>query len=144
MRTAIASILFLGLCVTPGIHVEAQQPASVWDGVYAADQAARGKAVFAELCSTCHGETLKGKSGGAPPLSGATFKENWNGLTTGDLFDYIKTSMPRYDSGRLTKEQAADLVAYLLTFNGFPAGSKDLPNDMGALKSIRFESEKPK
>lgn len=142
MRTAIASILFLAVAIPLGL--QAQQPASVWDGIYAPDQATRGKAVFSELCSTCHGEALKGKTGGAPPLSGATFKENWNGLTAGDLFDYIKTSMPRYDSGRLTKEQTADIVAYLLTFNGFPAGQKDLPNDMAALKTIRFETEKPK
>jgi mono/diheme cytochrome c family protein len=142
MRIAIASILFLAVSIPLGL--QAQQPGSVWDGIYAADQATRGKTVFSELCSTCHGEALKGKTGGAPPLTGPTFKENWNGLTTGDLFDYIKTSMPRYDSGRLTKEQTADIIAYLLTFNGFPVGQKDLPNDMAALKAIRFESEKPK
>jgi S-disulfanyl-L-cysteine oxidoreductase SoxD len=138
MRAIIGLPLFLA------VVGYAQQPASVWDGVYTEAQASRGKAVFSQLCSTCHGDALKGKTGGAPPLAGAAFMENWNGLTAGDLFDYIKTSMPRYDPGRLSKEQAADIVSYLLTFNGFPTGQKELPNEAAALKAIRFEANKPK
>jgi mono/diheme cytochrome c family protein len=138
MKVAGVSILVMA------VGIQAQQSPSVWDGIYAPEQTSRGKAIFGELCATCHGEALKGKTGGAPPLSGATFKDNWNGLTVADLFGYIKTSMPRYDSGRLTKEQTADIVAFLLTFNGFPAGEKELPNDAAVLKAIRFEAEKPK
>ncbi len=138
MKIAVGFILLLAGTIC------AEQTASVWDGIYAEGQASRGKAVFGQMCATCHGESLKGKQGGAPPLSGPAFKENWNGLTAGDLFEYIKTSMPRYDAGKLSVEQTADIVAYLLTFNGFPAGQKELPNDVAVLKTIRFEADKPR
>jgi len=32
-----------------------------------------------------------------PPLSGAQFLANWNGLTVGDLFERIRKSMPAND-----------------------------------------------
>jgi mono/diheme cytochrome c family protein len=136
MRLTAWQVLFLGAIVYAG------PSASVWDGIYVQEQASRGKAIFAERCATCHGDALAGKNG--PPLVGATFKENWNGLTADDLFEYIKTSMPRGQAGSLSREQTADIVSFLLTFNGFPAGQKELPNDAAALQTIRFEAAKPK
>jgi mono/diheme cytochrome c family protein len=115
--------------------------ASVWDGVYLDAQAARGKEVFSQNCSACRGKALEGKNG--PALNSASFKDNWNGLTADDLFEYIKKSMPRGQAGILTREQTADIVAFLFTSNGFPAGAKELPNDAAALQTIRFESAKP-
>ena len=42
----------------------------------------------------------------ATPLAGAEFMTNWNGLTLGDLFERIRTTMPlNYPGpGTLTKE----------------------------------------
>jgi mono/diheme cytochrome c family protein len=135
MRTAAGSILFLAVAAI------AQQSASVWDGVYVEAQAGRGKALFHEQCAQCHGEALAGKNG--PPLTGAVFKGNWNGLTADDLFEYIKKSMPRGQAGTLTREQTADIVAFMLNCNGFPAGQKDMPNDASVLRTVRFEADKP-
>ena len=115
--------------------------ASVWDGIYMQAQASRGKEVFSQNCAACHGGSLEGKNG--PSLNSASFKENWNGLTADDLFEYIKKSMPRGQAGILTREQTADIVAFLFTSNGFPAGQKELPTDAAALLTIRFESAKP-
>src|ERR1700721_1956122 len=42
--------------------------ASVWDGVYTAGQADRGKALYGKQCASCHGAGLDG-SGQAPPLT---------------------------------------------------------------------------
>jgi mono/diheme cytochrome c family protein len=134
----------IGLTVSLVAIMHAQQSASVWDGIYIPEQAGRGKVIYSQQCSTCHGDALTGKTGGAPPLSGASFKENWNGLTADDLFEYIKMSMPRYDPGKLSREQTADIVAFLLMFNEFPAGQKELPNDAATLQTIRFEAVKPK
>jgi len=136
MKTAIGLVLFFATVV-----VGAEPSMSVWDGIYMAPQADQGKVVYNQQCAVCHGDSLEGKNG--PTLVGPTFKENWNGLTADDLFEYIKTSMPRGQVGRLSREQTATIVAYLLTFNGFPAGQKELPSDAKALQNIRFEAAKP-
>ena len=65
--------------------VRAQAPArSVWEGVYTNDQAKRGQPLYSQYCGACHGDTLGGGES-APPLAGAEFLSNWNGLTVGDL-----------------------------------------------------------
>ncbi len=120
-----------------------QQSASVWDGVYTQEQASRGKALYGKQCASCHGAALDG-SGQAPPLAGADFKGNWNGQTADDLFEKMQSSMPADQPGKLSREQNAGILAFLLTSNGFPAGQKELPMDAAALQKIRFEAFKPK
>jgi S-disulfanyl-L-cysteine oxidoreductase SoxD len=119
----------------------AQPSGSVWDGVYTPDQAGRGKTLYAKECGSCHGAALNG-SGQAPPLSGSDFKGNWNGQTVGDLFEKMQTSMPADRPGALSREQNADILAFLLSSNGFPTGDKELPTDAAVLAKIRFESVK--
>ncbi len=46
------------------------------DGVYTAEQAARGRAVYRQQCMACHGEKLEGGEG--PPLAGPVFMQLWN------------------------------------------------------------------
>jgi mono/diheme cytochrome c family protein len=125
------------------IALYAQPAASVWDGVYTPGQADRGKALYVQHCASCHGAKLDG-SGTAPPLAGTDFKGNWNGQTADDLFEKIQTSMPADQPGSLSREQNADILAFLFTSNAFPAGSKDLPSDAAALAKIRFEAAKSK
>ena len=133
----------IGLVVVLAATVYAQQAASVWDGVYTVEQAKRGKALYGKECASCHGAALDG-TGQAPPLAGADFKKDWNGQTVDDLFEKMQTSMPADQPGRLSREQNADILAFLLTFNGFPSGAKELPTDAAALQKIRFDSAKPK
>lgn len=117
---------------------------SVWDGTYTEKQAERGEALFHDKCSSCHGDKLTGKeSDNVPPLTGAGFLDEWNGRTVGDLFKKIIRKMPDDDPGTLTPQQTADLVAYLLSFNKFPAGKTEAPPDAGSLASVRFETKKP-
>jgi len=137
MRFAIG-LLFL---LTTSLY--AQQSSSVWDGVYTPGQANRGKDAYNKACASCHGVALDG-SGTAPPLSGPDFKSDWNGQTVDDLFEKMQTSMPADKPGQLSREQNADILAFLLTSNGFPAGQKELPTDAPTLEKIRFESAKPK
>jgi mono/diheme cytochrome c family protein len=115
---------------------------SVWDGVYTEEQAKRGEELYRKECASCHGDTLVG-GGGAAPLTGGTFLSNWNGLTVGDLFDRIRKTMPQGSLGKLNKRQDADVLAYLLSFNKFPAGKAELPKQAEFLKEIRFEATKP-
>jgi cytochrome c len=115
---------------------------SVWDGVYTEEQAKRGEELYRKECASCHGDTLAG-GGGAAPLTGGTFLSNWNGLTVGDLFERIRKTMPQGSPGKLTKQQDADILAYLLSFNKFPAGKTELQKQVEFLKEIRFEATKP-
>jgi hypothetical protein len=84
-------------------------------------------------------------SGGeeAPPLTGSAFMANWSGLTVGDLFERIRVSMPEGRPGTLSRQQNADVLAYLLSVNQFPAGKTELQRDTDRLKQIRFLAEKP-
>ena len=125
------------------IALYAQPATSVWDGVYTQEQANRGKALYGQNCASCHGSELDG-SGTAPPLAGADFKGNWNGQTADDLFEKMQTSMPADQPGKLSREQNADILAFLLTSNGFPAGQKELATDAAVLAKIRFEAAKGK
>ncbi|HKD15679.1 MAG TPA: hypothetical protein VKE71_14185, partial [Candidatus Angelobacter sp.] len=66
------------------------------------------------------GDQLTGKeSENSPALTGKTFEDQWNGRTVGDLFRKILRKMPQDDPGRLTPQESADLVAFLLRFNKF-------------------------
>jgi mono/diheme cytochrome c family protein len=121
----------------------AQSPASVWDGVYSEDQAARGATLYQTACASCHGDKLQGK-GQTPALTGSDFVMNWDGMTVGDVFDKIQTSMPADKPGSLSREQNATLVAYLLNANKFPSGRDELSSDAGRLRQIRFEAARTK
>ncbi len=93
-------------------------------------------------CAACHGDMLTGGES-APPLTGGTFLANWNGLTMGDLFDRIRKTMPQSAPGRLTRQQDADILAFMLSANKFPAGKTELYRQSEMLKEIRFEAAKP-
>ncbi len=121
---------------------QASETRSVWDGVFTEEQAKRGEEMYRKECASCHGDTLVG-GGGAAALTGGTFLSNWNGLTVGDLFDRIRKTMPQGSPGKLTRQQDADILAYLLSFNKFPAGKTELQKQVEFLKEIRFEATKP-
>jgi mono/diheme cytochrome c family protein len=114
---------------------------SVWDGVYTKTQAVRGQAVYAEECMKCHGENLGGGEGG-PPLAGKEFLEKWNGKTAGNLFAVMRKTMPSDDPGNLSTRQYSDLVAYMLSVNGFPSGQMELDREMASLDDIRIEMKR--
>lgn len=131
----------------------AQGPESVWAGAYTQPQAQRGEAQYKQECAACHGDALEGDGQterakqlvrALPPLSGDVFKGNWNGRPLSDLFDKMIKTMPRDDPGKISRTQNADILAYLLKFNGFPAGQAELPSDPGLLTETLFESVRRK
>jgi len=146
--TRRAAILVLSVIAWPLGLLRAQAPApaaesrSVWDGVYTDDQAKRGEPLYRKECAACHGDMLTGGES-APPLTGGAFLANWNGLTMADLFDRIRKTMPQSNPGRLTRQQDADILSFLLNVNKFPAGKTELYRQSEMLKEIRFESAKP-
>jgi S-disulfanyl-L-cysteine oxidoreductase SoxD len=121
----------------------AETPApSVWAGVYTAAQVARGDVAYRQECANCHGTTLEGADM-TPALVGGGFTSNWNDLTVGDLFERIRVTMPLDRPGKLTRQQNADVIAFLLNANGWPEGKTELAPELGALKQIRILSTKP-
>ena len=119
----------------------AQSSRSVWDGTFTEDQAKRGESVSEKECVNCHGAALSGGEE-APALEGAGFLSNWNSLTVGDLFDRIRKSMPQDDPTRLTRQQDADVLAYILNLNRFPTGKTELSTQSEVLKQIKIEPAK--
>jgi cytochrome c len=133
-----AAIWAAAFCVA----LAGQDARSVWDGVYTAEQAKRGEALYAQHCAACHGGTLLGAEA-APALTGFEFGGNWNGLTLGDLFERIRTSMPSDDPGKVSAQQKVDIVSHMLRVGGFPAGTTELPRDAQVLTQIKYLSTKP-
>jgi cytochrome c len=135
MRTVVALAM-------AAVFVCAQSARSVWDGVYTGEQAKRGATLYAAGCASCHGSALNGGES-APPLTGSEFFSNWNGLTVGDLFERIRVSMPADNPGKLSREQDADILAFMLSMNQFPEGKTELEHRTEVLKQIRFEAVNP-
>lgn len=115
---------------------------STWSGVYTAEQAKLGQAVYTQHCAECHGQDLGG-DGYAPALKGPDFMNNWNGLTVGELFDRIRVSMPPSDPNVASAKEKAEILAYLMKEHGFPAGATELASEVDVLKTIKFEATKP-
>ena len=136
MRNSLAALVFVALAVL------AQTPPvtrSTWDGVYTKAQADRGQTLYRQLCRECHADDLEGDPEN-PPLTSPAFVYEWNSLTVGDLFERVHRDMPSDRRGTLTRQKAADLVAFLLSFNRFPAGDRELPPDLPLLREIRFDA----
>jgi hypothetical protein len=77
-------------------------------------------------------------------LAGAEFVERWDGQTVGDLFEKMQTSMPADHPGRLSRKQNAAILAFILRFNRFPAGKRELRTDSDWLAKVRFTAGKSK
>jgi len=126
-----------------GAALAAQAPTrTVWDGVYTVEQAGDGRAIYAEACAGCHGDALGGIES-APALTGPSFAGNWNNTTLNDLAERIRVSMPADDPGSLSRRRVADVVAYILSAGGFPAGEFVLDRQAEVLSQIRYLSTRP-
>jgi hypothetical protein len=128
------------IAATIGSIVAAQGRKTVWDGVYAPEQSARGKAAFAIHCVGCHGNDLTGLTG--PELAGDHFRTKWDFQNVNQLFMEISTRMPRNNPATLGEDTYLDLVAYLLDANAFPAGTEALKHDPALMGSILIQKVK--
>src|SRR3954469_3792162 len=77
---------------------------SIWDGVYSAEQVARGKKSYANECADCHGENLEGDGRKSPPLKGDAFFKNWTTKSVHRLIDTTRRTMPPEDPATLSRE----------------------------------------
>ncbi|SRR5712691_6029711 len=141
--TAVAIIGFAAIGLSYSmLRAQSSTSRSVWDGVYTEDQAKRGQGLYSQNCAMCHGDSLAGGDE-APSLAGPEFLSNWNGLTVGDLFERIRTSMPFNKPQSLNRETNAGILSYILSANKFPVGQTELSSQTEVLKQIRLDAEKP-
>lgn len=135
MRVADVVLAVL-VAVAAGSHECAAQdngpipPRSTSSGVYSAEQAARGRDMYAMQCKSCH-----------TPAShtGVVFANAWDRRPLSELYQFIVTRMPKNEPGSLQPEEYVDVLAYLLKLNEFPSGTDALPADSVAMKRIRIE-----
>lgn len=121
--------------------LQAGQSKTTWDGVYTEAQAKRGETLYSQSCASCHGPDLAGLDT-APSLTGPEFNASWNDMPVDDLFERVRTTMPADAPGSLNRQQYADIVAFLLAKDNFPAGSAELPPENAALKEIKIVAQK--
>jgi mono/diheme cytochrome c family protein len=112
------------------------QQRGVWDGVFTAAQADRGRQPAAR-CQGCHGPELGGTDR-APALKGAGFLANWENGSVNRLFIKIRDGMPPGNTDSIAPDVKLDILSFLLRENGFPAGPTELTTNADALDSLQI------
>lgn len=139
---AVVSLLLAGATVA-ALARDAGQPVtasrSVWSGVYTADQAAAGEAIYFERCVSCHGDDLGGRER-APALAGPQFLDAWHGKSLRRMLERIEEMPPDMP---VSSTEGVDLLAFLLASSEMPSGPTTLPADRARLAEITFERAKP-
>ena len=96
--------------------------------LYTEQQAEQGAGIFAGNCSSCHGVNLQGSASG-PAVGGSAFLKKAKMLEwkVADMRNLVVSAMPANNPGSLSEQQYADVLAYLLAVNCYPAGSEPFP-----------------
>jgi len=102
------------------------EPLDIWDGIFTAAQVQRGLTAYETNCALCHGSDLVSADGYAPDMTGFMFTSRWYGVSVADRFDRIQSTMPQGNPGSLDDQDVADILAYILSSNRFPAGDVEL------------------
>jgi mono/diheme cytochrome c family protein len=99
---------------------------TIWDGVYTAAQADQGEQLSVASCLDCH-ETRRW----------AGLVNGWSERPVRELFQFIRTTMPRDNPRSLSRDEYAAIVAYILELGGAAAGATPLPSDDASLDRIQ-------
>ncbi len=134
----LLTLVFLGASTGAVLAQSAARTAQ--DGVFTDAQADRGNALYQDNCASCHGGSLQGEEEN-PPLSGKHFSSRWGGLPVSALYGFINTQMPLGQAGALGAQGNADVTAYILSANKFPAGQSEMPADLPSLQTITINKQ---
>ena len=115
----IVSSAYLLMFLLAGQVIVAQDR-TVKDGIFTEAQVNAGEVVYDASCKTCHNmrfyrDTLK----------------SWNNQPLIYLWETIMGTMPADNPGSLLLDEYTDVIAYILSENGFPAGDMKLDPDNG-------------
>jgi hypothetical protein len=85
-------------------------------------------------CTVCHD---------AVGYTGETFSQNWLDRSAFDFFDRLRTTMPNDNPGRLARNEYVDVLAYIFSLNGYPAGGEEMGTDDDVLRRVRIDLKPP-
>jgi mono/diheme cytochrome c family protein len=125
---AVAAISWMGT-----VDARALQTKAASEGVYTKAQAERGLTIYDTSCASCH-ELGKFK--------GEEFAKAWTDKPLGDLHIAV-VSMPMDSPGSMKPQEYADILAYFLSINDYPAGEAELEGTDEAIKAITLDAKKP-
>lgn len=141
-----AAAVFLAACASSGGAESAPEPSPASEAdpsaeeapavttataSFTAEQADRGRSLFRAQCTECHYSS---------EFADSQFQFKWSRRTAGNLYQLIQTSMPETAPGSLSAEETVALVSYILSMNGFEAGSTELSTDRAVLDAIELTS----
>jgi hypothetical protein len=91
---------------------------TIKDGVFTEEQAGRGKLVYDKSCVTCHNADF--------------YRERlarYENRSVESLFESVSTTMPQDNVGGLLTSEYVDVLAYIFSITGSPAGKTELTSD---------------
>ena len=136
----VAPVVMLALAASAAFS-RAQTQKTVWDGVYTEEQAKRGEAIYLEHCVRCHGpKLLGGNEVGA--LTGPVFNGNWDGVPLSQMLDRVRVTMPLDKPSTMSRQQIADVLSYIFSYNKIPAGKAELSRQAEMLNLIQYKAPK--
>ena len=114
------SLLLLTLSALTAGQIVLAQEKTINDGVFTDAQVKTGQVVYDNACKTCHNmrfyrDTLK----------------SWDSQPLIYLWETIMGTMPADNPGSLGLDEYTDVIAYILSEAGFPAGEHTLDPDNG-------------
>ena len=121
----------MACCPLQGVSQEAETEDSrtTLDGVYTEEQAGRGEEVVDDVCGSCHMEDW---------FMG-TFMVAWSGASVQALYDKIRTTMPEDSPSSLSRQEYADVLAYIFALNGLPPGDVELKARKSVMSRILIQ-----
>jgi mono/diheme cytochrome c family protein len=133
MSVAVRSVFGIFALAAGGLWTAAAQAE---EGVYTVEQSTRGEALYQQYCAACHGARLQGNP--AAPLTGQAFSGRWEDgkHTLDDLYYIVRSLMPNNAPGSLSRAEYADIIAFVLRINNYPAGARELEPKAAAMKAV--------
>ena len=139
LRSAVACAALVWLASVgvsePRVAAQAPREQQIWDGVFSAAQAARGKTGFETSCGRCHNNQLLGSERG-PALTGDGFWTHWDNDTLDKLFTKIRDTMPAGGVDTVNDASKLDILTYILSANGAKPGTAELAADLTGMQGI--------
>ncbi len=113
---------------------------------FTAEQVVAGRDHYRRVeCLVCHYGNLAGDvdvrddgGGAGPALIGPTFQNRWFDGPVFDLFRYVISRKPPDAAGGLPDNVYVEILAYILSENGFPPGGMPLSADEAILREMGF------
>ena len=130
---AASTLTALALTVASAtVDLRAAQAKNASEGIYTKAQAERGLTLYDTSCASCH-ELGKFK--------GAEFTNAWTDKPLIDLHTAV-VSMPMDAPGSMKPAEYAEIIAYFLSINGYPAGQTELDRSEASIKAIKLDAKK--